>query len=352
MERFHKTEEKLIQRLAELKETGADLHFIEQFRRVLLAKIEGEATLSTTHRHIAFLPQLRFASVAVTALIIALTSGGAVTFAQKSLPNDFLYPVKLAAERAKIVLAQDEFKRAGLRVMFAEKRLSEIQAAKDRGATLDPRAIFQNLSRFEKELSEAHDQINVAKSGGQSERLLDAALSVEERIFNIEQKLVTLKESFGDTILSFNDPKINEAVMNASEATQIGLDHVADTIFSLVDNNTLTAEKRQVTLQKVATSTPRRIERTLEKLGNRIAIIEEKFVDSQEAALSPFIAPDTDTLQAKSDDRIAQSLIASRKYLAELKASLQSPQRDIGSLVHRVQELRSTVEELEAEFEE
>ena len=75
-------------------------------------------------------PQLPWARVAVSVLVvvilISMLAGGTAYAAQGSLPGDFLYPVKVRTEDARLLIAGDESSKAELSLKFAQIRLDEM----------------------------------------------------------------------------------------------------------------------------------------------------------------------------------------------------------------------------------
>jgi hypothetical protein len=76
---------------------------------------------------------LRFAALATA---VALLLGSAVVTSAESLPGDALYPVKRAAEGARLALALGPAGRLRVRLHIAEMRLDELQRLSDRGAAV------------------------------------------------------------------------------------------------------------------------------------------------------------------------------------------------------------------------
>jgi len=71
----------------------------------------------------------------VAVIIVALLAGGGTTAyaAQGSLPDDTLYPVKMATEKARLVLTPSDAGKAGLHIAFAERRVQEMVEMGRRG---------------------------------------------------------------------------------------------------------------------------------------------------------------------------------------------------------------------------
>ncbi len=74
----------------------------------------------------------RVALALASFIVVFLLLGSAVSVSAASLPGDFLYPVKRAAEQVRLTLASQQ-QRVGLYLEFAGQRLQELRALRDRG---------------------------------------------------------------------------------------------------------------------------------------------------------------------------------------------------------------------------
>jgi hypothetical protein len=80
---------------------------------------------------------IKWASVLVALMLFFGAVFGAGQAAADSLPGQFLYEVKLAAEQVRLSLTNDPEARAELNVALAERRLDEIAELVDQGKTPD-----------------------------------------------------------------------------------------------------------------------------------------------------------------------------------------------------------------------
>lgn len=332
MEKFNEIEEKLIADIRRLKETEVDLNFIAGLRYRILLMIDRDAAT----RRFAILPNLRFAGVVASILIAILSTGGAATLAaQKSLPSDFLYPLKLASERAKIAFTPSGLEKAGLRVNFAERRLEEIQKASS-----GPKVIVQNLERLEKELLEAHSDINYSRAKESGGVLVASISRVEEKIFRVGEALNEFKidiESRGE-----RSPEVDAAITRAQETANVGLDRVTDAIFKAMEKDKIDIDG----------SGQKRIQRKLEKIDRKITSLRLVIGESQlsrAGSVSPFIAPEND-LALDSREPAAQKLITVQDLLKRTQRLLDTGPKDILAVIKNIQEIEGMIEEIEAEI--
>ena len=70
--------------------------------------------------------QPRWAAVVAITLVLLLTSGGTVAAASGSMPDEPLYPVKLATEQAQLALTPSTLGKAELYTKLTERRVAEI----------------------------------------------------------------------------------------------------------------------------------------------------------------------------------------------------------------------------------
>ncbi len=82
-----------------------------------------------------WIPSLLKRALATITALILLGSGVAIA-ANKSLPDNLLYPIKRATERARLAIARREETRARLEIGFAKRRLEESQAVLKQPAAL------------------------------------------------------------------------------------------------------------------------------------------------------------------------------------------------------------------------
>ncbi len=92
-----------------------------QFRAAL-----QEMETKRERRFFSFNWQPRWATVVVSILIFVLASGGTVAAAGNSMPDDTLYQVKLATEKARLLLTPSALGKAELYAKLVDKRVSEI----------------------------------------------------------------------------------------------------------------------------------------------------------------------------------------------------------------------------------
>jgi hypothetical protein len=109
-----------------------------EFRSALQAK-------ATKRRQPLFRLRRRW-SVALTVVSILLLAGGGIAVAaSNSMPDNPLYPVKLAAEQVQLTLTPSDMGKARLCAMLADRRVAEIICMASRGDVRQVELITQRL---------------------------------------------------------------------------------------------------------------------------------------------------------------------------------------------------------------
>jgi len=89
----------------------------------------------------------RWAVAVVSVILVFLVAGtGTVAASTSSMPDDTLYPVKLATERARLGLTRGDIKKARVNVRLADRRVKEIVYLARKG---DSRRLDKALLRLE-----------------------------------------------------------------------------------------------------------------------------------------------------------------------------------------------------------
>jgi len=89
--------------------------------------------------------QPRWATAVAVVLILLLGGGSTVAAAGSSMPDDLLYPVKLATEQVQLTLTRSNMGRAELHAELADRRVAEIIYMADKGDAQQVEVIAQRL---------------------------------------------------------------------------------------------------------------------------------------------------------------------------------------------------------------
>ena len=91
--------------------------------------------------------QPRWATAVAAVLILLLGGGSTVAAAGGSMPDDLLYPVKLATEQVQLALTRSNMGRAELHAKLADRRVAEIIYMADKGDAQQVEVIAQRLDK-------------------------------------------------------------------------------------------------------------------------------------------------------------------------------------------------------------
>jgi hypothetical protein len=119
--------------------------FRERARYQLRATLQ-EMEEKRQRRFAFFSWQPRWATAVVAVLILLLVSSGTVAAAGNSMPDETLYPVKLATERVRLVLTPSALGKAELYARLADKRVTEIIKMADKGKLKQVERTAQRLN--------------------------------------------------------------------------------------------------------------------------------------------------------------------------------------------------------------
>lgn len=107
--------------------------------------------------------QPKWATAVAVVLVILIIGGVSTTASARSQPDDLLYPVKLAAEQARLALTFSEPARTDLRLQMAETRVNELAYLAGKG---DIAAINSVVQALESNLGVATDVSAMTAASG------------------------------------------------------------------------------------------------------------------------------------------------------------------------------------------
>jgi len=125
----------LLQTALEAKETleiAPSPEFREKARYQILTELR-DIEERKQRRFSLFGWQPRWATAAIAVLVLLVASSGTVAAAGNSLPDQTLYPVKLATERVRLALTPSTLGKAEYYAELVDKRVSEIISMSDKG---------------------------------------------------------------------------------------------------------------------------------------------------------------------------------------------------------------------------
>ncbi|UCC90400.1 MAG: hypothetical protein JSW24_04535 [Dehalococcoidia bacterium] len=100
---------------------------------------------ATKKRQSLFSLRPRWAVALMVVSILLIVGGGTAVAASNSMPNNPLYPVKLAAEQVQLTLTPSNMGKARLCAMLADRRVAEIICMADKGDVRQVEILTQRL---------------------------------------------------------------------------------------------------------------------------------------------------------------------------------------------------------------
>jgi len=134
--------------------------------------------VASRRRHPFFGWVPRWATVMIVVLVLLLAGGGVVAAAGNSMPDNPLYPVKLATEQAQLTLTPSDMGKAELYAKLADKRVVEIIYMADKG---DARQVEVITQRLDKRLTMLARLASATKAGGAPKALAPTEETVGDR---------------------------------------------------------------------------------------------------------------------------------------------------------------------------
>ncbi|MFA5076236.1 MAG: DUF5667 domain-containing protein [Patescibacteria group bacterium] len=324
----------LIKRIKELKTGQPNPEWVGKNRDILLSVIKAQrgadlqifskAGANFTWQAVTLFFPSRLAAKVTAAIFVmfVLVFGSSITtvWADRSLPGDILYPVKLTTERMQVALTMADQDKANLEVEFAGRRLEEFKKVKE-----DQTKVQEPLKNFQDNLTTAAGRLEKLQSAGQTQEATALAGTISKQ--TKEYADILNKENIED-----NTPAVQES-LKVSEAT-------SDKALVVIVENYKAGEAGAAISQEVAGTLNEKISSTEERI-NKINQLIKDLVKVEDTAVT---ATTSAELPPTSLDP-AEELTAAEKLLAEAKELLLASDLN-GSLakVQFSQEILSNIE--------
>jgi len=120
----------------------------------------------------------RWATAVIIVLVLLLAGGGVVAAAGNSMPDNPLYPVKLATEQAQLALTPSDMNKAELYAKLADRRVVEIIYMANKG---DVRQVEVITQRLDERLTMLARLASATKVGGAPKALAPSEETVGDR---------------------------------------------------------------------------------------------------------------------------------------------------------------------------
>jgi len=311
-------EKDLVSKIVLLKDIKPKEYWVVSCRSRLAFRIEMERKKALLNKDIFALEELfsfwrvfnfnrTFKTLYISAILFALLvcSGGVTVFAaMKSLPGSSLYPVKLAVEKARTLVASSQESKIKLQSELTNTRLQELKQIVEAPDSLGQKTaqVDQVVGQIQQQLATFKDQLPQAKDNG-SQKSVETAKMVGEKVSQIEKALVQAQKSLN----SDSGQNLNNKISEATAAA----DKTSDQALEIIVNNKSQASPadKQAALAKIEENINNaRIEEKMIK--EKISLIGIKASSGVEAILVIDKSVVDDQLKKASDllDKAANSL--------------------------------------------
>lgn len=163
---------------------------------------------------------------AVMVVIVAIFGGSliSVSAAEKALPGDLLYSVKLATEQARLALAKNPQDKVKLKTEFTERRVDEMKQVV--ASPIQDRAdkVIQTAETLKRDLHTIKQQLGDLQSQTSPETVKETAKIVDEKTNAVVQALQASK----DTMTPEEKIKVTEAQVAASDTSVKAIEVLVD----------------------------------------------------------------------------------------------------------------------------
>jgi len=149
-----------------------------------LAKKERQKE-EAAHRTWGWLWGSAWAKAAFAGIVMLVLGASSVELSARSVPGNFLYPVKILTERVHFALTSDLEERVELRLTFSERRLSEIVKTLKQGKGADRELITEMLDEARDALSDA-SQLPETRSAAYRSRIASLEEFQKERLRSVK----------------------------------------------------------------------------------------------------------------------------------------------------------------------
>jgi hypothetical protein len=122
---------------------------------------------------------------AVAGVVMLVLGGSSVELSARTVPGNFLYPVKILTERVRYALTSDPEERVELRLTFSERRLSEVVKTLKEGRGADRRLISEMLDEARAALADAN-KLPAAQASGYKAQIASLERVQKDRLSAVE----------------------------------------------------------------------------------------------------------------------------------------------------------------------
>lgn len=165
---------------------------------------------------------------AIAVIMLAIFGGSllSVSAAEKSLPGDLLYSVKLATEQARLAMAKNPQDKVKLKTEFTERRVDEMKQVVSSSSVSDRKdRVIQTAETLKRDLHTIKQQLSDMQGQSTPQTVKETAVIVDEKSNAVVQALQESK----DAMTPEEKIKVTEAQVAASDTSVKAIEVLVDT---------------------------------------------------------------------------------------------------------------------------
>lgn len=131
-------------------------------------------------------------------LVVLGSSVASVSAADRSLPGDFLYSLKLVAEQAQLAMTSTKEEKLKLKIEFTQRRGEELKRVVTEDVTSKPARVEQTAEILKRDLDTVKQQLDDVKQSSPASNVVEVAKLVDQASNTILKQLQETKSSLPD----------------------------------------------------------------------------------------------------------------------------------------------------------
>lgn len=222
------------------RRTKPDAAWVLATRSTLLMQAKNSLPTSVVQRSSVFKEWFKFfaplfsfgkwmrkPAFSIAAIILAIFGGSllSVSAAERSLPGDLLYSVKLATEQARLALAKNPQERVMLKTEFTGRRVDEMRQVVAGSVSDRKDKVMQTAEVLKRDMHTIKQQLSDMQGQSSPQTVKDTAKMVDEKSNAVVQALQESK----DTMTSEEKVKVTEAQAAASDTSVKAIEVLVET---------------------------------------------------------------------------------------------------------------------------
>ncbi len=331
----------LLQKLATVRSTERgivpDQAWVKRTRETLLMQVRNSASVvpvrGQRQAKIAaqhFIPEklmnlVRAPALALSAVLMTVLGGSiaSVNASERSLPGDWLYPIKIASEQTRLALVSDKSEKLKLKTEFVDRRVQEIKTIAN-GSEKKPALLKEAAAGLKRDLDTVKLQLADVNENEQPADAAESAKLVDQKTDAIVNELKQVKSEISD-----------EAGSSLSEAQAAAVNTGVSAIEVLLQSKNNPEAQNIVSEADVIQSINNKVESLQETLDSTAQKLQS-LSTSTEANASSTITPESAQIQMASStleqaktlvsenklDQVSDTLIEAAKTTAQAEASV------------------------------